>query len=833
MAFHVIERQSSYDNYGFRSGEKQRYKLSTSSRHTQLLPVPDLISKSENSGSNDHHPIRQRTGPPSLEGLVVKLTSKFESYSTRRARRRAIYNQAYFTPLASAQARWTIFDIRLVEPKALVSGNERFKATLYDVIVLRVLTYEEIEHYILKTQEIRQEEKRRGLLTVSEAAIPEAAVSEAAIPKIAIPEATTPKIAIPEIPKISIPKAAISEIAIPEATIPKIAVPETAVPQVAIPEASTSSKGESLRQRYQNIEAEQGDRQNSRRDDTIESAASAMNDDIAAGAETKLPEAGQGYSDLVKARTAEMKWQSNAVSNRAVVIATNFTGIPFPLSFVSLVLNIIMLGLRSQASQPSFKHLWSVMPSYFFGALTVPTLISIYTKYGWAVAESSNAERLTSYIRQEGRSYAIKVERAVLTIFSLEVTLANFSWLCIDIAFWAHVETYYAQAAWSLLGLCFCLAPSLAFWSSLPEIEAFSLEKLHNAFFKPTWNWAKWQLLISAWKGKPASPWQKRIHNHCRCGHAFYDDFTELRPEATNDYSASLYLRCTEYHTKLLHSKEVNADTGRASSQSAKPASFIFSGLKGLMYLGKGLLGKDNNGPTLPQRQLEIRGNETQGSSTQTNERLFLLLCIPQHQYATKLLQPQVSDIRSDRDFFLLLRKNYQQMRGRMKALLSLHVLRSIKFVQLEMYKSELVDIRKQNDLPPEDKKDEYRYNPVPAEIIPPVGENHMLHLINHPTHAEEDGFVLDRIPKKMKERLLICPSRGTGLGWGIYFIEGWHISVITLVAFALLLVGSLSFLICWSALKHDVQGASGVAAYIVALLGLAVGSLQAVFELT
>ena len=77
---------------------------------------------------------------------------------------------------------------------------------------------------------------------------------------------------------------------------------------------------------------------------------------------------------------------------------------------------------------------------------------------------------------------------------------------------------------------------------------------------------------------------------------------------------------------------------------------------------------------------------------------------------------------------------------------LSLKTLRNIKFVQLEMYKSQLVDIRKQDDMPPIDKRDEYRYEPIPAEIIPPVGENHMLHLVNHPTHAEDDGLLLNRI---------------------------------------------------------------------------------------
>ena len=86
-----------------------------------------------------------------------------------------------------------------------------------------------------------------------------------------------------------------------------------------------------------------------------------------------------------------------------------------------------------------------------------------------------------------------------------------------------------------------------------------------------------------------------------------------------------------------------------------------------------------------------------------------------------------------------------------------------------------------------------------------------MLHLMNHPSHAEEDGFVFDPIPKKLKERLLVCPSRGTGLGWGIYFIEGWCVGVITLVAFAVLLAGSLTFLVCWSVLERDYRGLWGL----------------------
>ena len=52
-------------------------------------------------------------------------------------------------------ARWTKINRKLVNPEALEMGNERFEERLDYVIVLRVLTKEEIERYTEKTQEIR------------------------------------------------------------------------------------------------------------------------------------------------------------------------------------------------------------------------------------------------------------------------------------------------------------------------------------------------------------------------------------------------------------------------------------------------------------------------------------------------------------------------------------------------------------------------------------------------------------------------------------------------------------------------------------------------------
>lgn len=67
-------------------------------------------------------------------------------------------------------ARWTKIGRRLVNPAALELGNERYEERADYVIVLRVLTKEEIEAYALKTQEIRDarhkeriEDKRRRM----------------------------------------------------------------------------------------------------------------------------------------------------------------------------------------------------------------------------------------------------------------------------------------------------------------------------------------------------------------------------------------------------------------------------------------------------------------------------------------------------------------------------------------------------------------------------------------------------------------------------------------------------------------------------------------------
>ena len=159
--------------------------------------------------------------------------------------------------------------------------------------------------------------------------------------------------------------------------------------------------------------------------------------------------------------------------------------------------------------------------------------------------------------------------------------------------------------------------------------------------------------------------------------------------------------------------------------------------------------------------------------------------------------------------------------------MITLRQLSSIRFVKFEIYPSTLVDIRNIVDIPPETHKDEYRYRPIPAEFIPPIGENHLMRLYHHPEDAEDTATCLDKVPKKLRERLGGCPQRGTGVGWGIYFVEGIHWTKLWMLGFLGLLV-SIAFGIAWACMRDDVQGGVGIAACMMVGLTFTTSIVQA-----
>lgn len=96
------------------------------------------------------------------------------------------------------------------------------------------------------------------------------------------------------------------------------------------------------------------------------------------------------------------------------------------------------------------------------------------------------------------------------------------------------------------------------------------------------------------------------------------------------------------------------------------------------------------------------------------------------------------------------------------------------------------------------------------------------MHMLCSPDCIDEaDSLVLEQLPKKTYDKL----QEGVGPppeGWGLYFQEGVDISTIIGVVFVILFLASFLFLILWTLLEDDIQGASGVSAYIAAVASMA-----------
>jgi hypothetical protein len=146
---------------------------------------------------------------------------------------------------------------------------------------------------------------------------------------------------------------------------------------------------------------------------------------------------------------------------------------------------------------------------------------------------------------------------------------------------------------------------------------------------------------------------------------------------------------------------------------------------------------------------------------------------------------------------------------------------------QFRLYHKQLVDIHKSADIPPESHKDEYDYSPMPAETIPPIGSNLLMHFFLHPEDAASQPTLLPAIPKRKRDKLEPCPVRGSSVGWGIDVTTG--VDELKLFLFGLVAcVVSLIFGIVWTVRMDDIQGGFGAAGFLFALLGFAVASLKA-----
>jgi len=146
--------------------------------------------------------------------------------------------------------------------------------------------------------------------------------------------------------------------------------------------------------------------------------------------------------------------------------------------------------------------------------------------------------------------------------------------------------------------------------------------------------------------------------------------------------------------------------------------------------------------------------------------------------------------------------------------------------IQFDMYRNAIADIRMSPSLPPVEAFQDYTYHPMPADKMPPLGPNLLMHFYEHPDHAEVLPTLLKKFPRKLRQKLEACPQRGSSVGWGIQFIEG----IDTLMLFCF---GTFGFAIClliattWTVVRQDIQGGFGIGGFLLAFILFCVGVIQ------
>ncbi|KAG4433705.1 hypothetical protein IFR05_010814 [Cadophora sp. M221] len=179
-----------------------------------------------------------------------------------------------------------------------------------------------------------------------------------------------------------------------------------------------------------------------------------------------------------------------------------------------------------------------------------------------------------------------------------------------------------------------------------------------------------------------------------------------------------------------------------------------------------------------------------------------------------------------DATFFKALRTAYHAQRSWKEKLL--FKLKKIEFVEFELCPEDFVDHIVPDKLPP--SVDEYDFlPPPPLKKCPPIGAEHMMHLFTScSAQPKSTSLYLRHIPKRIDKALSFRADVIEGnTGWGLHFVEKLNSSLAVTVLFSISLIIGITFAVCWSVWKKDIQGAFGVASYVTSVVTLAVMTWQ------
>lgn len=267
----------------------------------------------------------------------------------------------------------------------------------------------------------------------------------------------------------------------------------------------------------------------------------------------------------------------------------------------------------------------------------------------------------------------------------------------------------------------------------------------------------------NTWFSRPPEYGKTRIAWQCPCGQRIHDDYVELERGALkslqrelNGFSRKLSSPGFRSHSNGRH--EANVSTYRGSDGTPQQEEPKHTSSP-----------KDAGDTSDMDLESGPAGNVAEASKKDMSraQPMHLVLGHPNLYLATRLRQPDTSDYSSDLEFFQSLRDHYYAFRGiAFRRVFSLRSLAQVRFVRFEMFKGGIAEIRKLDDIPPDElcqrenksqHGDAYTYQPRPAPTIPPLGSATIQHLMQHfDTVDKAETNIFERFPRKLFDELKV-----------------------------------------------------------------------------
>ena len=205
-------------------------------------------------------------------------------------------------------------------------------------------------------------------------------------------------------------------------------------------------------------------------------------------------------------------------------------------------------------------------------------------------------------------------------------------------------------------------------------------------------------------------------------------------------------------------------------------------------------------------------------------------MCINRTQRRKIVHQGRVDNLETDRQLLCFLQKQYTTYSSRFSNLLHLKSVEKIVFVKYLLPMNGIVDVQRCNSTrpnqkhcycipPPKKVGVEYDYRPSPPKTHPPISPEYLASWFTcmkdiPKVDKDQECWILNQLPKRTCG-VLEGRKEDPAEGWGIYFVESWDRTTITLTIFVIFLVASLLFGVLWWKFQFDIQGGFGVSAYM------------------